>query len=83
MADQRIYVTDNADGLVVLLSASTAQFTGQLDGVLNEPFSIQACTSLRQPPTWTTILETNLTTTPFYFVDDQPGAQKYYRVRQP
>jgi len=82
-----VFLANGVEGLVVIPSVLDVHNTLRVDATPNVPFTVEAATSLSDPSSWQPLLTTNVTTTPFDFVDfdvkitDKP--RKFYRVRQP
>jgi len=81
----RVYVADGEGGLLVRSMIGNVDL--RIEATPNEPFTLEATTTLSNPNSWQPLLATNVATMPFYFVDfdvkltEKP--HKFYRVRQP
>jgi len=83
----RIYLAASEQGLLIVPSLPSVQFTVRVNATPGAPFTLEAATNLNAFLPWTPFLTTNVSVMPFDYVDfdvkvsEKP--QKYYRVRQP
>jgi hypothetical protein len=87
IVDGRIYLAAGSEGLIVLPTLNSLQFSVRVDATPGQPFTLEAATNLHNALSWTPLLTTNVAAMPFDYVDfdvkasDKP--RKFYRVRQP